>query len=106
GIGFGINVLVLVNMLPRYFGTSEYPKIMGYITPFNTIIGSISVPLAGHVRDITGSYIPVFQISVIIMAIAFACIMFAKPPMHPSTTRRGAALKTRVKTVRLDQLPG
>lgn len=106
GIGFGINVLVLVNMLPNYFGISEYPKIMGYITPFNTIIGSISVPLAGHIRDIMGSYVPAFQISVIIMAIAFVCIMFAKPPVHPSLVKEGAALKKKVKTIRLDRLPG
>ena len=97
GIGFGINVLVLVNMLPKYFGTSEYPKIMGYITPFNTIIGSISVPIAGHIRDIMGSYVPAFQVSVIIMAIAFVCIVFAKPPMHPSLTKEGATLKRKVK---------
>ena len=106
GIGFGINVLVLVNMLPNYFGTSEYPKIMGYITPFNTIIGSISVPIAGHIRDITGSYVSAFQASVIIMAIAFVCIMFAKPPMHPSLKNQEPALQKRVKTVRLDHLPG
>lgn len=97
GIGFGINVLVLVNMLPNYFGTSEYPKIMGYITPFNTIIGSVSAPLAGHIRDITGSYIPAFQVSVIIMTIAFICIMFARPPMHPSLIKEGAGFKRKVK---------
>ena len=106
GIGFGINVLVLVNMVPKFFGTSEYPKIMGYITPFNTIIGSISVPIAGHIRDVMGSYVPAFQVSVIIMAVAFVCIVFAKPPVHPSLLKEGKTLKGRVKTVRLNRIPG
>lgn len=97
GIGFGINVLVLVNMLPNYFGVSEYPKIMGYITPFNTIIGSVSAPLAGYARDIIGSYVPAFQISVVVMAIAFVCIIFAKPPVHPSLKSKGIPLKREAK---------
>lgn len=84
GIGFGINALVLVSMLPKYFGVTEYPKIMGYITPFNTIIGSLGTPVAGYIRDVTGSYIPAFRVSVVVMTIAFICIVFAKPPLHPS----------------------
>ena len=97
GIGFGVNVLVLVNLLPSYFGVSEYPKIMGYITPFYTILGSLGTLLAGHLRDITGSYMHAFQISVLAMAIAFICIIFAKPPVHPSLVKDGAALKRKVK---------
>ncbi len=106
GIGFGVNALVLVNMLPNYFGISEYPKIMGYISPFNYLIGSIAAPIAGHVRDITGSYVPAFQVSVIIMAIAFVCIFFARPPKHPSLLRRSTRPNGRIKTIRLDHLPG
>jgi MFS family permease len=96
GIAFGINCLVLVNLIPRYYGTSEYPKIMGFITPFNTIIGGVSAPIAGHVRDIMGSYVPVFQVSVLIMAIAFVCILLAKPPVHPSIVKKEVALKRKV----------
>ncbi|MBN1905063.1 MAG: MFS transporter [Deltaproteobacteria bacterium] len=96
GVGFGVNCLVLVNLIPKYYGTSEYPKIMGYITPFNTIIGGVSAPIAGHVRDIMGSYVPAFQVSVLIMAIAFVCILLAKPPVHPSILKKEVALKRKV----------
>jgi MFS family permease len=97
GVGFGVNCLVLVNLIPKYYGTSEYPKIMGYITPFNTIIGGVSAPIAGHLRDIMGSYVPVFQASVLIMAIAFVCLFFAKPPVHPTFIKEDVALKRKVK---------
>ncbi len=95
GIGFGINVLVPVNMIPNYFGVTEYPKIMGFVTPFYNILGSLGSPLAGHIHDTTGSYVNAFQLSAVVMAIGFTCIIFAKPPAHPSlvTTDSGRRLQ-------------
>ncbi len=97
GIGFGINVLVLVNMVPNYFGVTEYPKIMGFVTPFYNILGSLGSPLAGYIHDTTGSYVNAFQISAVVMAIGFTCIVFAKPPVHPSLVEDGVTLKRKVK---------
>jgi len=84
GMGSGIQFIAIGNLFPDYFGRSQFPKIMGYTMPFNTIISSIGAPVIGHIRDTTGSYIPAFRICLVLLILAFFCILFAKPPVHPS----------------------
>ncbi len=88
GIGFGIQSIAMGNIFPNFFGVSEFPKIMGYTMPFNTIVSSFGAPVAGAIRDRMGSYIPAFQLSIALLAIALICIIFAKPPVHPSLKRK------------------
>ena len=95
GIGFGIQGIAMGNLFPDYFGRSEFPKIMGYTTPVTTIGSSLGAPIAGYIRDTTGSYIPAFQICIIMLFLGFLCIIFAKPPVHPS-------LKDNAKATKLD----
>jgi len=84
GIGFGIQGIAMGNLFPDYFGRSEFPKIMGYTMPINTIASSLGAPIAGFIRDATGSYIHSFQVFLALCFLAFLCILFAKPPLHPS----------------------
>lgn len=84
GIGSGIQFIAIGNLFPDYFGRSEFPKIMGYTMPFNTLISSFGAPIAGFIRDRTGSYIPALRVFLVLLVIAFFCILFAKPPVHPS----------------------
>jgi MFS family permease len=84
GIGSGIQFIAIGNLFPDYFGRSEFPKIMGYTMPINTFISSIGAPVVGYIREWTGSYIPAFRIFLVLLIIAFFCILFAKPPVHPS----------------------
>jgi MFS family permease len=84
GIGFGIQGIAMGNLIPDYFGRSEFPKIMGFTTPVTTIGSSLGAPIAGFIRDATGSYIPAFQVCLVMLVLGFVCILFAKPPMHPS----------------------
>ncbi len=84
GIGFGIQGIALGTLFPNYFGMKEFPKIMGYMMPFGTLIGSLGAPATGFIRDTIGSYVPAFQISLVMLILAFFCIFFARPPVHPS----------------------
>lgn len=84
GIAFGIQAIAMGNLIPDYFGRTEFPKMMGYTMPFTTFLSSFGTPVAGYIRDNTGSYIPAFQLSLAVMVLAFFCIILAKPPMHPS----------------------
>jgi MFS family permease len=84
GISSGIQAIAMGNLLPDYFGRTEFPKIMGYTMPFNTFISSLGAPIAGYIRDTTGSYVPAFQILLALLIVSFFCILFAKPPLHPS----------------------
>jgi MFS family permease len=84
GISMGIQFIAIGNLYPDYFGVSEFPKIMGYTMPFNTFVSALGAPVAGYIRDKTGSYVPAFRVLLVLLAISFFCILFAKPPVHPS----------------------
>jgi OFA family oxalate/formate antiporter-like MFS transporter len=84
GTSAGIGSVAVGNLFPDYFGRTEFPKIMGYTMPFNTFISGFGAPFTGYIRDLTGSYIPAFRILFVILVLAFFCILFAKPPLHPS----------------------
>jgi MFS family permease len=91
GISQGIGSIAMGNLFPDYFGRTEFPKIMGYTMPFNTLIMSLGAPITGHIRDISGSYIPAFKILLALLIVSFFCILFAKPPKHPSLKASEAA---------------
>jgi MFS family permease len=88
GMGFGIQAIAMGNLLPDYFGRTEFPKIMGYTMPFTTFLSAFSAPAAGYIRDTTGSYIPAFQISIALLAVGLFLVIFARPPVHPSLNTR------------------
>jgi MFS family permease len=88
GVSAGIGSVAVGNLFPDYFGRTEFPKIMGYTMPFNTFISGLGAPFIGYIRDLTGSYVPAFRILFVLLVLAFFCILFAKPPLHPSLKGR------------------
>lgn len=84
GIGFGIQAIAMGNLIPDYFGRSEFPKMMGYTMPFTTFLSAFSAPAAGYIRDTAGSYIPAFQLALALMVLGLIFVFFARPPLHPS----------------------
>jgi MFS family permease len=84
GIGFGIQGIAMANLIPDYYGRTEFPKMMGFTMPFTTFLSAFASPVAGYIRDATGSYIPAFQLCIGILVLGFFFIIFARPPMHPS----------------------
>jgi len=99
GIGFGIQGIAMGNLFPDYFGRSEFPKIMGFTTPVTTIGSSLGAPVAGFIRDTTGSYIGSFEVCLAMMACCFVCMIFAKPPVHPSLKVKAKAEKLELEPV-------
>jgi MFS family permease len=93
GISAGIGSVAVGNLYPDYFGRMEFPKVMGYTMPFNTFISSFGAPFTGYIRDITGSYVPAFRILFVLLVVSGICILFAKPPLHPSLKGKGREKK-------------
>lgn len=91
GLGFGAVMAATMNIFPNYFGVSSYPKIMGFVRLWWAFIGGAGAPLAGYIRETTGSYIPAFQAVIVVVAIGFVCLVFAKAPVHPSLKGNPAA---------------
>lgn len=83
GIGIGINLVAIMNLIPNYFGVKDFPKITGFTLPIGMLIGSAGATVCGHIRDVTGSYILFWKIAVVLMTVGLICLFFAKPPKHP-----------------------
>ena len=83
GIGFGAFIVAITGLFSVYFGLTNYPKIVGFVSPF-AIIGSAGAPIAGIIYDATGSYSLPFSIAVLALLVGLACIIFARPPRHPT----------------------
>ena len=98
GFGFGGAMVATMNIFPNYFGASDYPKIMGFTRMFWTFAGGAGAPVAGLVRDTTGSYIPAFQAAIFVIAAGLIFLIFAKAPLHPS-------LKKQMSTETLAEVP-
>jgi MFS family permease len=99
GISAGIGSVAVGNLFPDYFGRTEFPKIMGYTMPFNTFISGFGAPFTGYIRDLTGSYMPAFKILLAMLVLSFFCILFAKPPLHPSLKGKAEEEKIDVQLV-------
>jgi MFS family permease len=87
GIGMGASVVAIMNLVPLYFGKTHYPKIMGYVLPFSTILGGLGNPLAGRIRDITGSYVLAWKVSIVVLTVSLVFLILARPPVHPSVKK-------------------
>jgi OFA family oxalate/formate antiporter-like MFS transporter len=84
GLGVGGTYVAIMNLIPLYFGKTHYPKIIGFALPFSTIIGSIGSPLAGRIRDVSGSYRSAWELAILILAVGLVSLILARPPVHPS----------------------
>ena len=93
GLGFGAAMAATMNIFPNYFGISNYPKIMGTARLFWAFVGGAGAPLAGYIRETTGSYLPAFRVALVIVAVGLICLIFAKAPVHPSLKEESAAAR-------------
>ena len=79
--GFGVASIVIVqnSIWPIYFGAAHIGSIRGAALPITLIFGMAGAPLAGAVKDATGSYLPIWWV-------ALAGLVFAAALMY--STRR------------------
>ena len=63
-----------------YFGWKNLGQIRGKVTPFILIIGGAGAPVAGYVRDFTGSYEIVWFIGMFMMFFTAALFFTCKKP--------------------------
>lgn len=79
--GLGIGALMLMQNLlwADYFGRRHLGSIRGAVTPITLIFGGAGAPVAGYVRDATGSYTPIWLAATALMALG-AVVLAATPP--------------------------
>jgi len=84
GIGVGAFTTGYIALLASYYGRKHFPKIMGIVFLFGTLLGASGSFVAGIFYDITGGYATIFALVALIFLFGLLCIILAKPPKHPS----------------------
>jgi MFS family permease len=84
---FGVSAasfLVAQNTLwPNYFGGRNIGSIRGFAMPITIVFSAIGGPIAGFVKDSTGTYSPVWILSAVFLSIASIIMLFTLEPIPP-----------------------
>ena len=90
GLGVG-GMMFLQNFIwADYFGRESVGSIRGLVNPINLIGGGLGAPVAGHVRDFTGTYDPAWWVGVGLMIIAAALTLFTSAPVKTVESDRNS----------------
>jgi MFS family permease len=92
--GLGIGVLMLMQNLlwADYFGRQHLGSIRGAVMPITLIFGGAGAPIAGYVRDATGSYTFVWLVATGLMVCGAVVLALTPPPLQPAAAGDPAAL--------------
>ena len=90
GLGIGGMIFLQNFIWADYFGRKHVGSIRGLVTPINLVIGGIGAPIAGYVRDATGTYDTIWWAGVVLMILAALLLLFTGHPSresaHPETS--------------------
>ncbi len=77
GFGFSTLTVPLPYFVANNFGTREYVSIYSFCSIFMFIPGSISQPLAGFIRDNTGSYYTMWNLGIAVSVLGLTLLALA-----------------------------
>ena len=83
GLGIGGQMFLQNFLWADYFGRRHLGSIRGIVTPVTLIIGGIGAPVAGYVRDATGSYDSIWWGGVVLMLIGALALVTTRTPRKP-----------------------
>ena len=89
GLGIGGQMFLQNYMWADYFGRRHLGSIRGIVTPITLIIGGIGAPLAGYVRDASGSYDSIWWGGVVLMLIGAVALVTTGRPRKQRATAAG-----------------
>lgn len=85
GLGIG-GMLFLQNYIwAEYFGRAHLGSIRGFVMPITLIVGGAGGPVAGYVRDASGTYNDIWWAGVALMAFGAVIVAFTKAPARPGS---------------------
>ena len=66
GVGFGASFSMIQLVLAEYFSGASYGKILAVLTTVDSLAGSAGVSYMGQVRVAQGSYLPAFDLLIVL----------------------------------------
>jgi MFS family permease len=80
------NILGCAGFVMLFFHSRLWKLYLGYgvLIGLGAFVGSVGAPIAGYIRDTTGSHLPAFRPALAVFAAGLICLLFARPPVHPT----------------------
>ena len=88
GLGIGASMLMQNYLWAEYFGRRYQGTIRGAVTPITLLFGGAGPVIAGYVRDIVGSYEPVWFVAIVLMVLGAVAVGTTPPPKRPALAAR------------------
>jgi MFS family permease len=76
-------MVIQAAMWPAYFSGINIGSIRGLAVPVMTVFSAIGAPLTGVVKDATGSYIPAWLGSIVLLVVGTCLMAFTPKPKPP-----------------------
>jgi MFS family permease len=80
GLGIGSSILMQSYIWAAYFGRGHLGAIRGAVLPLTLVFGGAGAPLAGYVRDATGSYLLAWSAAAVLLLAAGLVLALTPPP--------------------------
>ncbi len=91
GLGAGGMLLMQNYLWAEYFGRQYLGSIRGIVMPITLVFGGAGAPLAGYVRDATGSYTSIWVAGIGFALLGAAVLAFTPAPTSVHTAQQDAA---------------
>lgn len=83
GLGAVSFVIVQSTLWPAYFGAFFIGSIRGVAMPITMGFSVAGAPVAGMVKDATGSFLPIWSVALVGLLVATAAMLATRPPGAP-----------------------
>ena len=83
GAAIGLNMVVAGVIWAQYFGWRFVGTIRGVVLPITVLAGGLGAPIAGALRDFTGSYRVSWIVVLVLAAVSAVLVVGAHPPRSP-----------------------
>ncbi len=81
GAAIGFNMVVQGVIWAQYFGWRFVGTIRGVVLPITVLAGGLGAPIAGALRDVTGTYRTSWIIVLAMSAVSAVLLLSARPPL-------------------------
>lgn len=85
GTGFGCSFVCMNTVTANYYGHSAVPMLNGMMMLISALVCSPAGLVGGRLFDTCGSYVPAFELNLIILLIGILGLFFAKMPFTQGT---------------------
>ena len=93
GLGIGSSILMQSYIWAAYFGRAHLGAIRGAVLPLTLVLGGVGAPLAGYVRDATGSYLPAWTAAILLLLVSAFVLALTPHPLARAVAAPRASLR-------------